>query len=39
MNPLTFKKDGTVDWIQQEGDVYIATGVDVRGRRFKWPTR
>ena len=34
-NPLTFRKDGTVDWIHREGDIYVATGVDVWGKRFK----
>jgi hypothetical protein len=34
-NPLTFKKDGTVDWIHHKDDLYVATGVDTRGKRFK----
>lgn len=34
-NPITYKEDGTAEWIHQDGDMYIATGVDTRGRRFK----
>lgn len=35
MNPITHNSDGTASWIHQEGDMYVATGVDTRGRRFK----
>ena len=31
-NPLNFKADGTVDWLQEPGDVYIAT---ILGRNVK----
>jgi len=33
----TFTKTaGQVNWIPQEGDTYLVTGVDVRNRRFTY---
>lgn len=34
-NPITYKNDGTAEWTHQDGDIYVVTGVDSRGKRFK----
>lgn len=34
-NPLTFNKDGTVEWEHLDGDVYVVTGTLTNGKRFR----
>lgn len=34
-NPIQRNLDGTCEWTHQDGDIYVATGVLVNGRRFK----
>lgn len=29
------RADGTVEWVHQDGDKYMVTGIDRSGRRFK----
>lgn len=33
--PFTVNDDGTVTWKQRPFDIYVITGVDVNGKRFK----
>ena len=34
-SPLTKYPDGTVEWVRQDGDQYLVTGVDRNGKRFR----
>ena len=34
-SPITHNPDGTATWIHHKDDLYVATGVDTRGKRFK----
>lgn len=33
-SPFTLDRKGNKTWIHQDGDVYVATGVDTKGKRF-----
>lgn len=34
-NPIERHPDGGCAWTHQEGDMYVASGVDTHGRRFR----